>query len=250
MLYIIGIGLNDPKDISLKGLEAVKKCEEIYLENYTSKLACSVKDLEKLYGKKIILAERSLVEENFGEIIDKAKTKDIALLIIGDALSATTHIEIFKQAKEKQVECNIIHNASVLTAVGITGLQLYNFGKTTSIPFPEDNFNPETAYDVIKQNNDLHTLCLLDLRPSKDKFMTIKQAIEILLEIEAKKGEKIITEETLVIGCAKLGSEQPIIKQGKVKDIVKQDFKQPPFCLIIPGKLHFVEEEVIKFYMI
>jgi len=57
-LYFIGIGLNDEKDISVKGLELVKKADSVYLENYTSKINCDVKYLEQLYGKKIILADR------------------------------------------------------------------------------------------------------------------------------------------------------------------------------------------------
>ena len=36
MLYIIGLGLCDEKDITLKGLEAIKKSKKIYLEHYTS----------------------------------------------------------------------------------------------------------------------------------------------------------------------------------------------------------------------
>ena len=53
MLYLIGMGLSDEKDISLKGLEAVKKSDKVYLEYYTSKLSCSKEDLEKFYGRKI-----------------------------------------------------------------------------------------------------------------------------------------------------------------------------------------------------
>ena len=48
-LYFIGIGLNDEKDISIKGLEIIKKCDHIYLENYTSKLNVPLNYLERLY---------------------------------------------------------------------------------------------------------------------------------------------------------------------------------------------------------
>lgn len=40
MFYIIGLGLGDAKDISVKGLEIVRKCERVYLEVYTSILTC------------------------------------------------------------------------------------------------------------------------------------------------------------------------------------------------------------------
>ncbi|KAK6428529.1 diphthine synthase, partial [Oleoguttula sp. CCFEE 5521] len=38
MLYIIGLGLADERDISVKGLEIVKRAERVYLEAYTAVL--------------------------------------------------------------------------------------------------------------------------------------------------------------------------------------------------------------------
>lgn len=248
-LNIIGIGLNDEKDITLKGLELIKESEYVYLDSYTSILQCDVSDLEKLYEKKIILADRELVEKNAEkEILEKAKEKNVSLLVVGDALSATTHIDILKRAKEKGIKTSITHNASVLTAVSETGLQVYKFGKTTSIPFPEENYAPQTAYDVVKGNLSLglHTLILLDLRPQEKRFMTIKDAVEILLEIENKRKENIITEETKAVGCARLGSDNPAIKKGTIRELKESDFGKPVHCLIIPGKMHFAEEEFLE----
>lgn len=45
MLYVIGLGLGDVKDITVKGLEIVKSCEKIYLENYTSILTCGKEEM-------------------------------------------------------------------------------------------------------------------------------------------------------------------------------------------------------------
>src|SRR3989338_2452143 len=115
MLYLISLGLSDEKDISIKGLAAVKKCNEIYLENYTSFLQVSKEKLEKFYNKKIILANREFVESNFP--LEKAKKQNIALLIIGDVFSATTHISLLLEAKKQNIEVKVIHNASILTAV-------------------------------------------------------------------------------------------------------------------------------------
>lgn len=36
MLYLIGLGLGDATDITVKGLQAVKSCSRVYLEAYTS----------------------------------------------------------------------------------------------------------------------------------------------------------------------------------------------------------------------
>lgn len=45
MFFIIGLGLGDCKDISVKGLEIIKKCERVYLEAYTSILTVGTESL-------------------------------------------------------------------------------------------------------------------------------------------------------------------------------------------------------------
>jgi diphthine synthase len=248
MLFIIGIGLHDEKDITVKGLEAIKRSDEVFLEVYTSRLQVPIETLEEFYGKKIIRATRTLVEQDAQRILEKAKDRDVSFLVIGDALSATTHTDLMLRAKEHKIDVQVIHNASVLNAVGITGLQLYKFGKTTSVPFAEGNYEIETPYDVLKANKSLgyHTLLLLDLRPGEDKFMTISEAIRLLLKIELKRNEKVFTENTDVVGIARLGSERPKIVHGRARDVMNAQFGAAPYCLIVPGKLHFMEEDFLK----
>ncbi len=249
-LNFIGIGLNDEKDISLKGLELVKKADVVYLENYTSKLNCNHDYLEKMYGKKIILADRKLVEMDAEKtILAHAKTKEVAFLVVGDVFSATTHMDLYLRAKKLGIKTRIVHNASVLTAIGVTGLQLYNFGKTASIPFLNENI--ETPYDVLAMNqkNNLHTLFLLDVKENSNNSLSVTDAIRYLLRVELKHGEKVFTDSTLCIGCAKLGSLDQIIRAGKAKELLQYIFKGGMHCLIVPAKkLHFMEEEALKLY--
>jgi len=249
-LNFIGIGLNDEKDITLKGLELVKKAEFVYLENYTSKLNCNINYLEKLYGKKIILADRKMVEMDAeNTILKQAKTKEVAFLVVGDVFSATTHMDLYLRAKKMGIKIKIVHNASVLTAIGVTGLQLYNFGKITSIPFLNENV--ETPYDILKTNqeNNMHTLFILDVKENSNDGLSVNDAIRYLLRVELKRGERIFTDSTLCIGCTKLGSLDQIIRAGKVKELLQYIFKEGMQCLIVPAKkLHFMEEEALKLY--
>ena len=249
-LNLIGLGLNDEKDITLKGLELVKKADFVYLENYTSKINCNISYLERLYGKKIILADRKLVEMDAEKtILQQAREKEVAFLVTGDVFSATTHMDLYLRAKKLGIKTRITHNASVLTAIGITGLQLYKFGKITSIPI--ENENVEVPYDVLKSNqkNNLHTLFILDLKLNSNDSLSLNDAIRYLLKVELKKGEKVLTDNTLCIGCAKLGSLDQIIKAGKANDLLKFDFKNGMHCLIVPSKqLHFMEEEALRLY--
>ena len=191
MLSLIGIGLSDEKDITVKGLEIVRSADVVYLEGYTSLLQCSIQDLEEFYQKKVIAANRETVESD--TLVDEAVDKNVVLLIIGDPFSATTHVEMASACKEKNIEFQVVHNASVLTAIGETGLQLYKFGRTASIPFIEDHPNLETPYNILRQNKllDMHTLFLLDLKPEQNRFMIVSEALQILEQIESRKQEKI-----------------------------------------------------------
>ncbi|HIG98814.1 TPA: diphthine synthase [Candidatus Woesearchaeota archaeon] len=246
-LYLVGIGLNDEKDITVKGLEAIRGCDAVYLENYTSIMACGIAQLEKFYGKKVIVADRKIIEHGDG-IISAAATKNVALLVIGDPWGATTHIDIMMRCRAKNIPFTVINNASIITAIGITGLQVYKFGKTTSVPYPDKNFRPETSYEVINQNRmlGLHTLLLLDIRQDLGKFMTVSEAIDVLLEIESRKRQQVFTQDTFCVGCARVGSDRFVIKAASAKELKNYDFGKQPHCLIVPGELHFVEEDALK----
>jgi diphthine synthase len=240
MLYLIGIGLNDKKDISIKGLEAVKKCDFVYLECYTSKFNCSIKDLEKFYCKKIILADRNMVEKKAEQTILKDSIdKNVAFLVIGDVFGATTHVDLMLRAKKNNIEFKIINNASILNAISILGLELYKFGKTTSIPF--NNKNVETPFKIVKDNQKLglHTLLLLDLKPKEDSYMSINTALNYLLN-------KGFDKNMLCVGCSAIGSESPEVKVGKASELINKKFSKYPQCLVVVGKLHFIEKEAIN----
>lgn len=247
MLYLIGLGLADQNDITLKGLEAVKKCSKAYLECYTSRLSCSNEALEKLYGKKVELATREFVE-SAEQLLSEARSGDVALLVIGDPLCATTHWDILQRAKELKINTEVIHNASVINAIGATGLQVYKFGKTTSIPFPKDDYEVETPYNIIKENKSIgaHTLVLLDLDPVNNKFMSVGEAIELLRKIERKRNEKAFLPKDWCVGVARLGAKDQKIVAGTVIEVSDADFGAPPHALIVPGALHFLEEEALK----
>ena len=45
MLYLVGLGLADERDITVKGLDVVRKAERVYLEAYTAILLVDHKTL-------------------------------------------------------------------------------------------------------------------------------------------------------------------------------------------------------------
>ncbi len=248
MLSIIGLGLWDVTDISIKGLERVKAADVVYLETYTSVFGTPVEDLEKFFGKKLLRADRQLVEQTAERLLAECRRKSVVLLIYGDPLCATTHVDLLARAHADGISTEILQNASVLTAVARTGLQLYKFGKTGSIPFSQGDYQPETPYIVLKENLSIgaHTLFLLDLRPDEQKFMTVTEGVRELQRMEIKQGKGLIKDSAVIIGCARLGAPDEMIRAGTLREIAKIDLGKPPHCIIVPGKLHFVEEEWIK----
>ncbi len=238
-LHMIGLGLSDMKDISVRSLETVKKCSFVFLESYTSLLQCSVSDLEKFYGKSIIIAPRDMVEQQSDTILEHAADQDVAFLVVGDPMCATTHVDLAMRAKEKGIAVSVIHNASIVSAIGVIGLEVYKFGKITSIPFHHENV--KTPLEVLSMNdkNKLHTLFLLDLDPISKKFLSIKDAAAYLIASGAPA-------DSLAIGCARIGSSDQVIRAGSLKDISSFDYGNAPYCLVIPSSLHFMEEDALK----
>ncbi|KAM0756570.1 Diphthine synthase [Meredithblackwellia eburnea MCA 4105] len=166
MLYVIGLGLSDEKDITVRGLEAVKGSARVYLEAYTSILGVGKDRLEAFYGKEIVIADRDMVETESDAILHNADKEDVSFLVVGDPFGATTHADLLLRAEALNIPSTVIHNASVMNACGAVGLALYNFGQTVSIPFFTDSWRPDSWLERVRENAalGLHTLCLLDIK--------------------------------------------------------------------------------------
>ncbi|CAL9766434.1 unnamed protein product [Musa acuminata subsp. burmannicoides] len=272
MLYIIGLGLGDERDITVRGLDAVRSCHKVYVEAYTSLLSFGLASdglsrMEKLYGREVVVADREMVEERADEILSEAVDSDVAFLVVGDPFGATTHTDLVVRAKKMGLKVKVIHNASVMNAIGACGLQLYHYGETISIPFFTDTWRPDSFYPKIQKNRQLglHTLCLLDIRvkePSLEslcrgrkcyeppKYMSIHIAINQLLEVEETNGGSAYNAETKCVGIARLGNDDQMIVAGSMKELLDIDFGPPLHCLVIVGETHPVEEEMLEFYSI
>jgi len=245
-LVFVGLGLHDEKGISLQGLEETKNADHVFMELYTSLIPhFSTKRFEAIVNKQVhIVSRRDLEEENGAVILNAAEKNKTVFLIPGDPFIATTHVALRIEAEKRGVKTRIVHGASVISAIiGLSGLHNYKFGKTVTIPFPE-NFS-ETPYNVIAQNKKLglHTLCLLDLKVDEKRFLSINEALTLLLEIEQKRKEAIVTPSTVVVGVARAGSNAPTLKADFVEELVKHDFGEPPQSFIFLGDLHFMETE-------
>ncbi len=243
MLTLVGLGLFDERDLTLRGLEATKNADKVYIELYTGRWGGSVERLSKTIGKDIVELFRKDLEENSSKILDEAKNKKITILVQGDPLVATTHNSLLLDARKKRIKTEIIHNASIVSAIAETGLHIYKFGPSVTIPFPEKTKGkaPESIFEIIKANKKrgLHTLCLLDVVAEEDKYMTVTQGLRIL------SLDKMFAKDRLVV-FSKAGSNTPSIFYDTVSNLIKKDIKDIPSVIIIPGKLHFTEKEFLE----
>lgn len=236
MLYLIGLGLN-VDGISKYGLEITQRCKKVYLENYTVDFPYNEGELKEVIGKKIVSVDRDFVETF--KMLDEAKRMDVALLIYGSPLTSTTHISLIHEAKESGIKYKIIYNGSIFDAISETGLQIYKFGKTTSIPAwdEEKNFTPDSFIDTIKENKSInaHTLLLSDIG------LEFSKAIE-QLEISARNKQLKLDK---IIICQSLGTKYSKVYYDKIENLKEKQIRKP-FCIIIPSKLHFFEKEILE----
>lgn len=245
-LVFIGLGLFDENDISLRGLEEARSADTVFAELYTSlMIGLKIESLEILIKKKIVLLTRQSLEEQDGErILIEAKKGKTVFLVPGNPMIATTHVDLWMRAERNGIKTRIIHGASITSAaMALSGLQNYKFGRSVTIPFNGSSPGSETPYNVIKMNlrAGLHTLCFLDLRVEEERYMHIREALQILLSIENARHESVITGKTLVVGIARAGSKKPTVKAGLLNEVLEFKFGGPPHILIFPGNLHFVE---------
>ena len=235
MLYLIGLGLNE-RSISKEALEIIPRCKRVYLENYTVDFPYTEQALIDEIGKKVVPADRKKVESM--EIVDESKKMDVALLVYGSPLSATTHIALINEASKCGIKYRVINNASIMDAVAETGLQMYKFGKTTSMPYWKQSYEPDSFMEIVKENQSIkaHSLILIDIN------MNITKAIE-QLEKSAKNHDVKLGK---LIVCQSLGTKRQKILYRSIDEIREFSGVQKPYCIIIPGELHFLEKEFLE----
>lgn len=263
VLYLIGLGLADEKDITMRGVEAMQKCGKIYLEAYTSILTVSKERFEEAYGVQIEIADREMVETGFDAVLAGGCAEGVALLVVGDPFGATTHADLMLRARKLGIPVEVVHNASIMNAIGCCGLSLYKYGETISIPYFTETWRPDSFYDRLVANKKLglHTLCLLDIKVKEPtleslargkpvymppRFMTVNQALEQLLEIEAGRKEGGCTLESKCIGVSRVGCSDQQIVAGTAGELLAADFGGPLHSLVVVGDAHELELELLE----
>lgn len=248
-LWLIGVGPGDIELMSLKAINGAKKCKYRFLEGYTALLPKEEEEkLEDLVGpfQKIM---RTGVEKPT-ELLKLAKNESVALMVVGDPLQATTHVDLQLRAEQEDVLCHVIHGISITTIVtGAVGLQSYRFGRQVTLAYPYGDYLPTSPLELIIENKkrNLHSLVLLDLDPTGSgeglqKPMSPSDAIEIIKK--AALMIEINIDDWEIILCSDMGTMSQNIKYGSLGDISAANGGKI-HCLIIPAKLDQLEQEAV-----
>jgi diphthine synthase len=279
-LVLIGTGVGSPTQMSVAGVEYATKSEYRFLEGYTSVLGDTGQQLLETQVGTIEILMRGDIE-NPQRILELAKDELVSLLVVGDPLQATTHIDLLLRCHDEGIPYEVVHAASVTTLVsGGIGLQNYRFGRQVTLTFPVGDYLPTSPLEMLCESLYLgnHVLVLFDLDPTGSGDvnpvpMTPEQAV-LTLELMAQKlrhdlpphldeGEmaaddvrgrlkaravqellSVPLRQWFGILCSDLGTIEKRLRRGSLGDISRLQGGEI-HCLVIPGELQGLEAEAV-----
>ena len=247
MLWFVGLGISGISELSDNTISVIKNADIVYLESFTSPISEIEKEqLANMCDGEFKIAKRWLVEDG-NEILENAKKREVVLISYGDPYIATTHLELKTRAVTDKIETKTIHSSSIVSSlIGEIGLQYYKVGKILTIM--NDPKSMITPYNTISNNllSKMHSVILLEYNEDKSFFLAPQDALSLLLDAEKIQNGKIISLDTFAIIASRIGKSDQNITSGKISNLIKKEFGNPPHTIIIPGSLHFTESNAVK----
>ena len=248
-LDFVGLGLSDERGLSERAWEALRAADAVFLEEYTAVAPPgTVARIAGRLGRPVTVLDRAALESEKPILDTLARVPRVALLVVGDPFAATTHVALRVAVETAGHTWRYFPNASVLVAAaGFLGLQQYRFGRTVSLPFAEPGFDPRSPLEQIASNRaiGLHSLVLLDLRPSDGRFLTGTEALGRLRSLDPD-GTTLPTG-TWVAVVARVGREDPAAWYGPMETLAGLDFGPPMHVVVVPAaELHFEETAALE----
>jgi diphthine synthase len=192
-------------------------------------------------------------------LLDEAREEAVALLVVGDPMQATTHIDLEARCMEEGVGFEVVPGMSATAlAVSLSGLQSYRFGRQVTLPYPYGEYLPTSPLEMIESNRSsgLHTLVLLDLDPTGMGFdlptpMRPEQAVSILDRMaERVNKERDVSNPTAVrewdgILLSDVGTSRQRVSSGSLNDVSKLEGGYV-HTLIIPSNMSDNEKDAFR----
>ncbi|MGH0167601.1 UNVERIFIED_CONTAM: hypothetical protein FKN15_053091 [Acipenser sinensis] len=187
-----------------------------------------------------------MVEQEDDEILKDADVADVAFLVVGDPFGATTHSDLVLRAVKAGISYRVIHNASIMNAVGCCGLQVL-YGDTVVC-------TAWIARDIKVKEQSVENLIKGRKIYEPPRYMSVNQASEQLLEIiQNRRGqseELALSEDTICVGLSRVGAEDQKILAGPLKEMASVELGSPLHSLIISGHLHPLEIDMLKLFAV
>jgi diphthine synthase len=245
-LTFVGLGLGD-QGISLAGIRALKEADVAYLEYYTSPYAPRLlPEVEGAVGKNLTIVDRNFVEDG-RKILEEASKVNVALAVQGDPMIATTHNDLRVRAISRGIQTLVLHGATIpAAAASASGLHYYKFGATVTYTRVSTTHH-EQVYHTLHRNllEGLHTLLLLEFDTEKEVGASPVSLMEGLLEAERNFKREVVSEELFLVVLSRIGAASQSVRAGAIAELRKEDFSDPPHCVLVPGSLHFTEVEAL-----
>jgi len=257
-LWLIGIGPGDLDHITERAKSIARGCSKRYLEGYTAVLPSDQEErLEEVVGTWKRLMRPSV--ESPKSLLDEAREEAVALLVVGDPMQATTHIDLEARCMEEGVGFEVVPGMSATAlAVSLSGLQSYKFGRQVTLPYPYGEYLATSPLEMIETNRSsgLHTLVLLDLDPTGMGFdlptpMRPEQAVSILDRMADRVNEeREISNLTTVrewdgILLSDVGTSRQRVSSGSLNDVSKLEGGYV-HTLIIPSNMSDNEKDAFR----
>jgi len=260
-LYLVGLGPGDLDLMTQKAVNLLQKMDCRFLEGYTATLPNDSENrLEEIVGPWSRAMRPEI--ENPKEILEMSKTQRVGIMVVGDPMQATTHVDLILRAKDLGIKTTVIPGISATTlAISMSGLQSYRFGRQVTIPFNYGDYLPTSPLEYIDANfnNNLHTLALLDLDPTgmgvenptpmqPDKVVELLQSMhERLVEREGVVRESMRTPIAKWDGIllSDLGTVNQKVTAGNLEDLALIE-GGCIHCLILPATLDELENEMFQ----
>lgn len=237
--------------MSLAGMDAIRSSDVTYLETYTSPPSSKLlQEVESAAGKKVLAVRREFVEDG-REILERASASRVVLAVQGDPMIATTHSDLRTRAASRGIGTRVVHGASIpVAAASECGLHYYKFGGTITFTRESASLHQE-VYHRIHRNllEGQHTMLLLEYDVEENRGAEPHFVMERLLEAEKNFKRGVISEATLALVLGRVGMEDQEVAGGTIRELLERSFGRAPYCVIVPGRLHFTEEEALAAFL-
>ena len=248
-LWLVGVGPGDLDLMTVAAIDRVKSCRHRFLEGYTALLPDGASEaLTAAVGQYTRIMRNDV--ENPDRLLELAATDSVALMVVGDPLQATTHVDLQLRALERGVRCEIIHGISVTTIVtGAVGLQSYRFGRVVTLAYPYGDYLATSPIELVAENRaaGLHSLVLLDLDPTgmgvgEQMPMSPAVAVDVIRRSADSLGLDITSWR--VVLCSDMGRGSQRMRYGRLSEIAAIEGGLI-HCLVIPGRLDELEKRAL-----